>query len=53
MTNSFGGFSGPDIEDFLSSIQSDFVSMVTSNSVILNSYQSKQDEVIRIASKQV
>ena len=54
MTNSFGGFSGnSDIEDFLSSIQSDFVSMVTSNSVILNSYQSKQDEVIRIASKQV
>lgn len=54
MTNSFGGFSGnSDIEDFLSSIQSDFVSMVTSNSVILNPYQSKQDEVIRIASKQV
>ncbi len=54
MTNSFGGFSGnSDIEDFLSSIQSDFVSMVTSNSVILNSYQGKQDEVIRIASKQV
>jgi hypothetical protein len=54
MTNSFGGFSGnSDIEDFLSSIQSDFVSMVISNSVILNSYQSKQDEVIRIASRQV
>lgn len=54
MTNSFGGFSGnSDIEDFLSSIQSDFVSMVTSNSVILNSYQGEQDEVIRIASKQV
>lgn len=54
MTNSFGGFSGnPDIESFLNSIKADFVSMVTSNSVILESYQRKQDEVIRIALKQV
>lgn len=54
MTNSFGGFSGnPDIESFLNSIKTDFVSMVTSNSVILESYQRKQDEVIRIALKQV
>lgn len=54
MTNSFGGFSGnPDIENFLLSIEADFVNMVCSHSVILESYQRKSTEVLNIAKRQV
>ena len=54
MTNSFGGFSGnPDIENFLASIETSFVNMVISNSIILKSYQGKAQEVLSIATKQV
>lgn len=54
MVNSFGGFSGnSDIEAFLNSIATDFVTMVTSNSVILESYQRKPNDVINIAIRQV
>ena len=54
MTNSFGGFSGnPDIENFLISIETDFVNMVISHSVVLKDYQRKSNEVLEIARRQV
>ena len=54
MTNSFGGFSGnPDIENFLISIETDFVNMVISHSVVLKDYQRKSNEVLEIAKRQV
>jgi len=54
MVNSFGGFSGnPDIEAFVNSISTDFVNMVVSNSVILESYQRRPNDVINIAIRQV
>ena len=54
MVNSFGGFSGnSNIENFLSSIETLFVNMVVSNSIILREYQKKPKEVLAVASTQV
>ena len=51
---SFGGLNNnPDISSFLNSITNQFTEMVISYSILLKPYQSKQSDIINIATRQV